>query len=118
MNYSQEITAAPLLTNRGNDDTVLYKPHKGFTLFFFNTRLFQLWSKALQYMYFKGIHSLTLHNVSTDLSIFEYSLLFSQTEQDIVLLTVCWIRLKLFPWELYACSNRILSSMLHSSGVW
>ena len=34
LNYSQESAAAPLLTNRGNDDTVLYKPHKGFTLFF------------------------------------------------------------------------------------
>lgn len=43
--------------------------------------------------------------------------IFSFTEQGIVLLTVCWIRLKLFPWELYACSNRILSSMLHSSGI-
>ena len=31
-------------------------------------------------------------------------------------LTICWILLKLLPWELYACSNRILSSMLHSSG--
>jgi len=85
---------------------------------FFDTHLFQLWSRALLYVYFKGTHSLTLHIISTDLSVFEHSLQFSQTEQDIVLLTVCWIRLKLFPWELYACSNRILSSMLHSSGVW
>lgn len=30
--------------------------------------------------------------------------------------TICWIRWKLFPWKLKACSNRTLSSTVHSSG--
>lgn len=30
--------------------------------------------------------------------------------------TICWIRWKLFPWKLNACSNRTLSSTVHSSG--
>lgn len=31
-------------------------------------------------------------------------------------LTICWILWKLFPWKLKACSNRTLSSTVHSSG--
>lgn len=30
--------------------------------------------------------------------------------------TICWMRWKLFPWKLKACSNRTLSSTVHSSG--
>lgn len=31
-------------------------------------------------------------------------------------LTICWIRWKLLPWKLKACSNNTLSSTVHSSG--
>lgn len=31
-------------------------------------------------------------------------------------LTICWMRWKLLPWKLKACSNRTLSSTVHSSG--
>ena len=30
--------------------------------------------------------------------------------------TICWMRWKLLPWKLKACSNRTLSSTVHSSG--
>lgn len=30
--------------------------------------------------------------------------------------TICWMRWKLFPWKLKACSKRTLSSTVHSSG--
>ena len=30
--------------------------------------------------------------------------------------TICWMRWKLLPWKLNACSNRTLSSTVHSSG--
>lgn len=32
------------------------------------------------------------------------------------LLTICWILWKVFPWKLKACSNKTLSSTVHSSG--
>lgn len=31
-------------------------------------------------------------------------------------LTICWMRAKLLPWKLKACSKRTLSSTVHSSG--
>lgn len=31
-------------------------------------------------------------------------------------LTICWMRWKLLPWKLKACSNSTLSSTVHSSG--